>query len=220
MKNLWEAGFKIWDEQRQEYFTLKAIIFVTINDYPALFALSGQIKGKTTCVVCVSGTSFLYLPGTKKTVYMRHRHWLLKAHKYRKLLEYFDNIIEKDTAPRCPTGKTVYEMVQKVKIKFGKKSLHGCGNKKNNSPFIVEGVPFKKMSLFFEYLEYWTELAVHHAIDGMHVEKNVFENTIGLLDLLTKKKDGLRSRTDLAALGIRPELHPEDRGNGKISSPC
>jgi hypothetical protein len=42
-------------------FTLKAIIFVTITDYPSLFALSGQIKGKLGCVVYIDGTCYTYL---------------------------------------------------------------------------------------------------------------------------------------------------------------
>jgi hypothetical protein len=42
----------------------------------------------------------------------------------------------------------------------------------------------------------------------MHLEKNVFESTIGFLDLSSKKKDSLKSRIDLVELGIRPELHP------------
>ena len=44
MKMLWEDGVKMMDASVKE-FTLKAIIFVTITDYPSLFALSGQIKG-------------------------------------------------------------------------------------------------------------------------------------------------------------------------------
>ena len=39
MKKLWEEGVAMWDEFRKEPFTLKAMIFVTINDYPALFSL-------------------------------------------------------------------------------------------------------------------------------------------------------------------------------------
>ena len=34
-------GVQIFDEYRKESFTLRAIIFVTINDYPAPFTLSG-----------------------------------------------------------------------------------------------------------------------------------------------------------------------------------
>ena len=40
MKMLWEEEVKIMDAFVKE-FTLKAIIFVTITDYPSLFALSG-----------------------------------------------------------------------------------------------------------------------------------------------------------------------------------
>jgi hypothetical protein len=46
MADLWKEGLKMWDEYLREYFTVKAIIFVTINDYPAMFSVSGQIKGK------------------------------------------------------------------------------------------------------------------------------------------------------------------------------
>ena len=29
MKKLWEEGFRMWDEYRKDYFTLRSIIFVT-----------------------------------------------------------------------------------------------------------------------------------------------------------------------------------------------
>jgi hypothetical protein len=32
MKKLWEHGVSVWDAYRQESFTLKAMIFVTIDD--------------------------------------------------------------------------------------------------------------------------------------------------------------------------------------------
>ena len=54
------------DEFAKEEFTLRGIIIVTINDYPALFSLSGQIKGKTGCLVCLDDTSFLFLEGSRK----------------------------------------------------------------------------------------------------------------------------------------------------------
>ena len=77
----------MWDEYWQEHFTLRAIIFVTINDYPALFALLGQIKGKMACVVCVDKTSSVYLMGSMKIVYMRHHRFLISTHKSRKMKE-------------------------------------------------------------------------------------------------------------------------------------
>ena len=81
-------------------------------------------------------------------------------------------------------------------------------------------VPFKKKSIFFKYLSYWKTLNTPHAIDCMHLEKNVFESTIGvLLDIKGKTKDGIKSRTDLVNLGIRPDLHPGPPQNGKVDIP-
>jgi hypothetical protein len=41
IEQIWKHGVEMWDEYRRETFTLKAIIFVTIYDYPALFSWSG-----------------------------------------------------------------------------------------------------------------------------------------------------------------------------------
>lgn len=148
----------MWDEYRHEHFTLRAIIFVTINDYPALFALAGQVKGKTTCIVCLDGISSVYLKGSMKTVFMRHRRLLLKTHKYHRMKDFFDGTNENDFALKLATGKIVFEMCEKVKFKLGKKSLGGAdksrrGRKKAETTNVAD-VPFKKMSIFFKYLPY------------------------------------------------------------------
>ena len=40
---LWqEECVRVWDEYKQEEFDLRALLFVTINDWPALGNLSGQ----------------------------------------------------------------------------------------------------------------------------------------------------------------------------------
>jgi hypothetical protein len=71
------------------------------------------------------------------------------------------------------------------------------------------------MSICFKYLPYWEDLTVRHAIDGMHLQKNVFESTMGFLGLTGKVKDRLKPRKDLVDLPIRQELHPQPRLNGK-----
>jgi hypothetical protein len=53
MQKLWELGVNVWDEYKKQHFNLKDIIFYTINDNPACLALTGQVKGKTACVICV-----------------------------------------------------------------------------------------------------------------------------------------------------------------------
>jgi hypothetical protein len=39
---LWsKLGVRVWDEYKQEHFDLRAFLFVTINDWPALSNLLG-----------------------------------------------------------------------------------------------------------------------------------------------------------------------------------
>ena len=92
MKILWEDGVKMIDVSLKE-FILKAIIFITITYYPGPFSLSGQIKGKSGCVVCIDGTCYTYLSASKKMVYMRHRRFLIKKNRYQTAMmnKYFDN---------------------------------------------------------------------------------------------------------------------------------
>jgi hypothetical protein len=71
----------MWDEYSRQHFNLKAIIFYMINDNPARLSLSGQVKGKTGCVVCVDQTESIYLPSSSKLVYMWHRRFLPRKHK-------------------------------------------------------------------------------------------------------------------------------------------
>jgi len=67
----------------------------------------------------------------------------------------------------------------------------------------LKGVPFKKQSIFYKYLSYWTNLEVRHAIDGMHLKKNVFGNIIGLLPEKTHRK--------VNAKGLDKKLAPKTR---------
>ena len=46
MGKLWNERELVWVEFKQECFTLRAMIFVAITDYPGGFSLSGQTKGK------------------------------------------------------------------------------------------------------------------------------------------------------------------------------
>jgi hypothetical protein len=124
MQILWEDGVKMMDASLKE-FTLKAIIFITITNYPSLFSLSGQIKGKLGCVVCIDGTCYTYLSASKKMVYMRHRRFLVKKHRYRvaTMNKYFDNQEEPETnePERTRYGQKVFDMVKGIYVEFEKK---------------------------------------------------------------------------------------------------
>jgi hypothetical protein len=47
MQMLFNVGVQIVDASQKEKFTLRAIIFVTITDYPGLFSLSGRSKERS-----------------------------------------------------------------------------------------------------------------------------------------------------------------------------
>ena len=81
----------------------------------------------------------------------------------------------------------MYRMVKNMHVVFGKKNLDGTN--RDRSTFPIEGVPFKKQSILFQYLPYWPDLEVPHAIDAMHVQKNVFESLIATLMNTGKSKD-------------------------------
>ena len=82
---LWkEEGVRVWDEYKQENFDLRALLFVTINDWPALSNLSGQSnKGYQACTHCLEETDSLYLKNCRKVVYMGYRRFLPLNHPLR-----------------------------------------------------------------------------------------------------------------------------------------
>ena len=60
---LWgKKGIRVWDEHKQEPFDLRALLFITINDWLALSNLSGQTnKGYNACTHCLDETEGAYL---------------------------------------------------------------------------------------------------------------------------------------------------------------
>jgi hypothetical protein len=65
---LWqEEGVTVWDKDQQADFQLRAFLFITINDWPALSNLSGQSnKGYRACTHCLYDTDSIYLKYCKK----------------------------------------------------------------------------------------------------------------------------------------------------------
>jgi hypothetical protein len=56
---------------------------------------------------------------------------------------------------------------------------------------------------------------VRHAIDVMHVDKNVCEALVGtLLDITGKTKDTLNAQMDLEEMKLRKDLHHKTHENG------
>lgn len=82
--------------------------------------LLGQFKGKVGCIVCLDETSYLFLDASNNLVYMRHKHFLPRGHKYRLRMmdRYFDNTDEvKSTAPSGNIkGKKVFKIVSNINL--------------------------------------------------------------------------------------------------------
>ena len=103
-------------------------------------------------------------------------------------------------------------MVKGIDIEFRKKKEEDGTTTRNRKRDKMEEPPaapvaFNKQSCFFKYLSYWKELDMPHAIDCMHLKKNIFESTIGvLLDIKTKMKDGLKSWMTLSTRTSSPNF--------------
>ena len=145
---------------------------------------------------------------------------MVERHRYRikKFYNHFDGKPEFHSTLIHRDGHYVFEMVRTIQIIYGKKKEDGRKRKRDKTS--IDGVPFKKQSIFYKYLPNWADLTIRHAIDGMHLKKNVFGNTIGLLlETASKAKDTLKSRQDLVAMNIRQDLHLVDKGNGRYVLP-
>jgi hypothetical protein len=72
-------------EYKQEEFDLRALLFVTINDWPALSNLSGQTnKGYNAYTHYLGEIDSIYLDKSKKVVYLGHRRFLSPKHQLKK----------------------------------------------------------------------------------------------------------------------------------------
>jgi hypothetical protein len=67
----------MWDVFQQQHFNLRAILFVTIQDVPALGSISGPaFKGYKGCTWCIDETGGIWVKHYKKVVYMGHHRFL------------------------------------------------------------------------------------------------------------------------------------------------
>ena len=117
--------------------------------------------------------------------------------------------------PRHRCGKMVFEIVKDIKVVFGK----GPGSRSVQSG---DGrAPMWKKSIFWDLL-YWKVLEVRHAIDVMHLTKNLCVNLLGFLGVYGKPKDTLEVRQYLQHMKQRAALHLEksDKGCHYLGPAC
>ncbi|KAI5322427.1 hypothetical protein L3X38_031499 [Prunus dulcis] len=187
LKSLWDGIRGVYDAHNGEYFTLGAALMWTINDFPAYGNLSGcVVKGYKACPICGDDTPSHRLKNGHKICYIGHRKWLPINHPYRRQRAACNGKPEYGIPPEPLTREEVLHMVENG-----------------------DSVCWKKKSIFFD-LEYWKYLPVRHALDVMHIEKNVCDSIIGtLLEIPGKNKDGIAARLDLLNMGVKTDLQPE-----------
>jgi hypothetical protein len=134
MQKLWEYGVTLWDEYNRQHFNLNAIIFYMINDNPAHLSPTGHVKGKMGCVVCVDQMESIYLPSSSKPVYVRHRRFLTRKHKYHQWRTQFDGMTKNKEAPKHQDGNFMFEMIKNINVVFGKLMKRRKSKKNENSP--------------------------------------------------------------------------------------
>ena len=209
---LWSTpGVRVWDEHKQEHFDLHALLFVTINDWPALSNISGQSnKGYNACTHCFDDCRGEFLKNCRKVVYLGHRRFLPKTHQLRKKGRHWKGEADHRTKPSNRTGDDVLDMVKDVKVVFGK----GPGSEPVPNDDQGHAPMWKKKSIFWE-LPYWQVLEVRSAIDVMHLTKNLCVNLLGFMGVYGKPKDTLGAREDLRSQNERDNLHPEETDDGR-----
>ncbi|KAI5313343.1 hypothetical protein L3X38_042517 [Prunus dulcis] len=138
------------------------------------------------CPICGDDTPSHMLKNGHKICYIGHRKWLPINHPYRRQRAAFNGKPEYGIPPEPLTEEEVLHMVENG-----------------------DRVCWKKKSIFFD-LEYWKYLPARHALDVMHIEKNVCDSIIGtLLEIPGKNKDGIAARLDLLNMGVKTDLQPE-----------
>jgi hypothetical protein len=188
---LWSTiSVRVWDEYKQEHFDLRALLFVTINDWPALSNLSGQSnKGYNACMHYFHDLKGIFLKKCQKVMYMGHRRFLPLNHVLRKRGKHFKGKADHQTKPENCSGEDVFNMVKDVQVVFRK----GPGSQPVPNDANGHASMWKKKSIFWE-LPYWKVLEVRSTIDVMHLTKNLCVNLLGFMGVYGKSKDTLEAR--------------------------
>ncbi|XP_071713737.1 uncharacterized protein [Rutidosis leptorrhynchoides] len=124
MMELWSTGIHVYDAYKKEYFQLRAMLFCTINDFPAYGNLSGySTKGKKACPIREENTHSIWLTNCKKLAFMEHQRELAENHPYHKKADLFDGTIEDRKLPPPLDGVTTLSKVANINVVLGKKGF-------------------------------------------------------------------------------------------------
>ncbi|KAL0557315.1 hypothetical protein IC582_005843 [Cucumis melo] len=142
LKILWEEGVQCFDAYKEEYFTLRAVLLWTINDFPTYGNLCGySVKGFKACPICKEETTTIRLQHGKNA-YMGHGKYLLRHYPYKIQKKNFDGKQEHGNPPQPLSGEAICFKLKEMIFSYGKK----CGRNNNEG----DNDYWKRRSDFFE----------------------------------------------------------------------
>jgi hypothetical protein len=201
LKELFLTGLYTYDASRDESFTMRGAVLMTISDLPGLGMLaSHMVHGKFACPPCGENVWTKQLKNGRKSCFMGNRQYIDLDHSYRLDADSFDGTIELRTKPKTYYDRPILDEIITL------------GDFKNSKTY-------KSVSSLFK-LPYWDDNILRYNLDVMHIEKNVFDNCYGTISNLDgRTKDNLQARLDLVEMNIRPDLHPQEKPSGKFYLP-
>ncbi|XP_022003765.1 uncharacterized protein LOC110901234 [Helianthus annuus] len=212
LKQLWQTGVRTKDAATNTYFTMKALLLWTINDFPARSSLSGWSgQGYMACPTCNQDTPSIRV--TSKCAYVGHRRFLDANHPWRTSLDFNGRPETRDPPRQFSPADIEAQLDRLINRLPGKHPAFG-GGRITRSDFELN---WSRRSIFFD-LEYWSSLQLKHNLDVMHIEKNVCDSLLDTLLMNDKGKDTPNDRSDLEKLNIRPTQWLKQSG-GKFLSP-
>jgi hypothetical protein len=183
---------------------MRATLVWTINDFLAYRMVSGwSTHGKLAYPYYMENNkAFTLTNGGKASFFYYHRHFLLMNHRYRKNInDFFVSRVENVVAPPRLSGEELHDVVSKYDdivfgFQSGKQKFPGFGLTYN----------WVKQSIFWE-LPYWKTNLLHHNLEVMHIEKNVFENIFNtVMDMKGKTKDNITALIDITLFCNRKNM--------------
>ncbi|XP_076930723.1 uncharacterized protein LOC143595638 [Bidens hawaiensis] len=166
LKHLWQEGVRTKEAATNTFFTMKAVLLWTINDFPARSSLSGWSgQGYKACPTCNEDTPSMHV--TNKVVCVGHRRFLHATHAWRKSLD-FNGEPETRSPPKQFSVVDIDDQLSRLLYRVPGKHPDFGGVKRKQEDFELN---WNKRSIFFE-LEYWSSLQLKHNLDVMHIEKN------------------------------------------------
>ena len=120
LKQMWDTSVEVYAGYK-ENFTLRAMLFGTINDFSTYGIMSGyNIKGKCACPLCEESTYWMQLEHCTKNVFQGHRTFIPLTHCYRLLSKAFNGNIEECRALMPLIRYNLLENIQNLSNNFGK----------------------------------------------------------------------------------------------------